>query len=551
MATDRSQGTPEIDESATTTSQLPSEAPGSDATVTSQLPPTSPPTAGPIGGTPGSATPSGADPSTSTTPLPGGLAPFAPASSAPPSAVPGSAASAVVPSPGAPSPSSPDIATLPPPAAGTAVAVVPAGAATAPATSPPGPSGKLGAATDLGADAEPPTGPPARHRPDAAAGRAGPTAPPAAPAAAPLASPPVQAVTPGPGWGWRALVAFLAGGFLTGAGFGIAQLDRDGDAPGDGAAIEATSVTTTSVAEAPVTTPAPPPPPASGAEAAAFVADSLGPSVVQVETNIGIGSGVIYDDGLILTNHHVIEGASRVRIQLKDGRRLDAEVLGSEQNVDIAVVSVGPGKELPIAPLAVGEELRVGQIAIAIGSPFSLQQTVTEGIVSAVNRPVPTGGVYTAMIQTDAPINPGNSGGALADREGRVIGINTAIQTDGTSNTNAGIGFAIPIDTAVSVADRIVAGIPIEAGFLGVAGGQSIDGAAGVQVTSITEGSAAEESGLLVGDLILSIDGAPVTAFEELAGLVVARAPGDVIELEVVRNGEPLTVEATLGARED
>ena len=348
-------------------------------------------------------------------------------------------------------------------------------------------------------------------------------------------------------------MAFVAGGLLTGGGFAVAQIDGEGEGAVDASSIEQTSLTTTVEPEATPSSVDPQPTPSAPADtnAAAFVAESLGPSVVQVETNIGIGSGVIYADGLVLTNHHVIENATVVRIQLQDGRRLAAEVLGSEAGVDIAVVSVGEGENLPVAPLATGELPTVGQVAIAIGSPFQLQQTVTEGIVSAVNRPVPTGGVFTAMIQTDAPINPGNSGGALADRAGRVIGINTAIQTDGNSNTNAGIGFAIPIDTAVSVADRIVAGIPIEAGFLGVSGGRSIDGAAGVQVTSITEGSAADESGLLVGDLILSIDGAPVTAFEELAGLVVARAPGDVVELEVVRNGEPLTVEAVLGARDD
>jgi S1-C subfamily serine protease len=357
-------------------------------------------------------------------------------------------------------------------------------------------------------------------------------------------------VTPHAGWGWRSLVAFVVGGLLAGSGFAVAQLDRDDDAVVEASAIEPASIPATTVpSRAP--DPVAPAPLDPSAEAAAFVADTLGPSVVQVETDIGVGSGVVFDDGVIITNHHVVEGASRIRVQLKDGRRLAAEILGSEANVDIAVVSVGEGIDLPVAPLATGEVLRVGQVAIAIGSPFQLQQTVTEGIVSAVNRPVPTGNVYTAMIQTDAPINPGNSGGALADRQGRVIGINTAIQTDGSSNVNAGIGFAIPIDTAVSVADRIVAGIPIQAGFLGVAGGQSIDGAAGVQITSITEGSAADEAGLMIGDLILSIDGAPVTAFEELAGLVVARAPGETIELQVVRNGEPLIIEVTLGARED
>ncbi len=491
MASDRWGRSP-IDESATQTTPLPAAAEGSDATVTSPF-----------------EAPSGGPPSTTPSAAPFGQWP-------PPTAAG-------------------------PPAPGTAVAL------TADPGSPPRTNGTEGGGTPSLATGTAPSSPPTRHRPDAAAS---PTAPPATPAPSLVAPPPVQSVTPGPGWGWRALVAFVAGGLLTGAGFAIAQLDGGDDtAAGGGASVEATEATTTSTATTGTSPPATVAP--NAANPAAAVAETLGPSVVQVETNLGIGSGVIYDDGLILTNHHVIDRATQVRIQLKDGRRLPAEVLGSDEAVDIAVVSVGPGEDLPIAPLATGEHPVVGQVAIAIGSPFQLQQTVTEGIVSAVNRPVPTGGVYTAMIQTDAPINPGNSGGALADSQGRVIGINTAIQTDGNSNTNAGIGFAIPIDTAISVADRIVAGIPIQAGFLGVEGGQSIDGAAGVQITAITEGSAAEVSGLLVGDLIVAIDGAPVTAFEELAGLVVAQAPGDVVELDVVRNGQPLTLEATLGARDD
>ncbi len=359
-----------------------------------------------------------------------------------------------------------------------------------------------------------------------------------------------QTVKPSPGWGWRALVAFVAGGLLTGGGFAVGlQATNDGSV--DTAAGDV--VTTVAPTTAPVRTPAETVPRTidPNVEPALAVADALGPSVVQIETDFGIGSGVVYDDGLIMTNHHVVDGATRLIVQLSDGRRLPGQILGSEPNVDIAVVSVGEGQNLPIAPLAIAERAQVGQIAIAIGSPFRLQQTVTEGIVSAVDRPVPTGSVYTAMIQTDAPINPGNSGGALADRDGRVIGINTAIQTDGSSTSNAGIGFAIPIARAVDVADKIVAGVPIEAGFLGVAGDQSLDGSAGVEVTNVTPGSAAELAGILVGDLIVSIDGAPVIAFEELAGLVVARSPGDVVELEMVRDGQDVNVEVTLGAREE
>jgi S1-C subfamily serine protease len=348
----------------------------------------------------------------------------------------------------------------------------------------------------------------------------------------------------------------VAGGLLTASGFAVAQLNRDGTATATaGQGEQTTTEAAPSTTEAPAAIvdeqPASTVPPVVGdaVEPAVSVAELLGPSVVQITTDFGVGSGVVYGDGLILTNAHVVEGATELTVQLGDGRRLTGEVVGSEVNVDIAVVSVGAGQGLPVATLATGEQVRVGQTAIAIGSPFSLQQTVTEGIVSAVNRPVFNVSTFTAMIQTDAPINPGNSGGALADVNGRVVGINTAIQTDGSSITNAGVGFAVPIDTAVSVADRLVAGIPIEPGFLGISGATPTDGSAGVEVTEVTTGSGAEAVGLLVGDRIIAIDGAPVAEFEELAGLIVAYAPGDTVDLEVVRDGEPVTIRATLGSK--
>lgn len=457
------------------------------------------------------------------------------------------------PAPSSPSPS-PSSATRPPSAPPSPMAAPPP--STPRASAPPvGPPPARPGVHDLPARpaAHPfngaPAAPPARHRPDNGAGR--PVAPPLVEIPpAPEAPAPPTSVTPGGAWGWRALVAFLAGGVLTGAGFAIATLSDDG--PGvDSAATAPTTepppVTTPSTAAA---DPAPAPTAPEGEEAAAFVARELGPSVVQLETTFGIGSGVVYSEGLILTNTHVVTGAENVIVQLSDGRRVVGEVVGSDTNVDIAVVSVDPSEELPVAPLALGSRPEVGSTAIAIGSPFRLQQTVTQGIVSAVNRPVRIGEIFTAMIQTDTPINPGNSGGALADRSGQVIGIVTLIQADVVSNDNA-VGFAIPIDTAVSVADRLVAGIPIESGFLGVAGAPALDGEAGVEVTTVTPGSAAEAAGIQVGDLIVAIDDAPVTEFEELAGLVVARAPGDVVVLEMIRNGQPLTVEATLSARDN
>jgi len=368
-----------------------------------------------------------------------------------------------------------------------------------------------------------------------------PVAPPGMQDSEPL---PVAQPDPPARWGWRAFVAFLGGGLLAAAGFAAAQ-EFD-----DGAEVAVTPVT---VQAAPDTTTPPvivQPPDLDTTEPVTFVAQVLGPSIVQVEVpNVGLGSGVVFDDGLIMTNHHVIDGAQRVEIRTADGRVLGGEVLGSDPRTDIAVISVGPGSGLPVAQLALGVELAVGQTTIAIGSPFQLQQTVTSGIISSLNRPVPNGAGYNPMIQTDAAINTGNSGGALANRNGQVIGINTAIQTDGLSTGNLGVGFAVPIDTAKNIADRILAGDPLDPGFLGVAGGPTEDGSSGVLVESLTAGSAAELGGLQPGDRIVSIDGAPVTTIEELAGLVQTKFPGDEVSIELFRNGQRQTLTAVLGQR--
>ncbi len=341
----------------------------------------------------------------------------------------------------------------------------------------------------------------------------------------------------------------MAGGLIAAAGFASAQFNRTDDSVETAATTITAPPTTVAASRDTGTVPLTPP---DVQEPAAFVARTLGPSVVQIETTIGLGSGVIFGDGLILTNNHVVTGAESLRVKLADGRILPAEVLGTDVNTDVGVVSVGPGLDLPIAQLAVGEKAQVGQVAIAIGSPFDLQQSVTAGIVSAVDRPIQNNEQsVVAMIQTDAPINPGNSGGALADRLGRVIGINTSIQTDGLTSANVGVGFAIPIDTAIRIADLLVAGEPIQPGFLGVRGDEPPGGEAGVRLTEVTAGSAAQSAGLLVGDRVLSLDGAPVTEFAELAGLVLANQAGDTVALELIRDGELVELDVTLGLREE
>ncbi len=348
-------------------------------------------------------------------------------------------------------------------------------------------------------------------------------------------------------WGWRALLAFVVGAMLATGAFTAGRFT----APDAGeTATSPTSVSVDISNDSEPSTAAPLDP--SGVEPAAFVADKLGPSVVQVETDIGLGSGVVYRQGYVMTNNHVIEDAQVVRVRSSDGRTLDATIVGTDPATDIAVLAVEGGEDLPVAELADSGGVDVGQLAVAIGSPFQLQQTVTAGIVSAVNRPVPSRveGAWVAMIQTDAPINPGNSGGALADKEARVVGINTSIQTGGFSNTNAGVGFAVPIDNAARIADLLVDGRPIEPGFLGVVGGPADSGQSGVEITQVTDLSAADEAGLEIGDRVLSIDGAPVTSIQELAGLVLARQAGDAVVLQIVRDGQTLELDAELGIRE-
>lgn len=307
-----------------------------------------------------------------------------------------------------------------------------------------------------------------------------------------------------------------------------------------------TPPTTSQAAEDEV--PAPGPIADAGEEPVAAVAKALLPSVVQLETQSGLGSGVIYDaDGYILTAAHVVDGVSNLTVRLSDGSSLDGEVVGTDPNSDIAVVRVDEGG-LPAADLATGVTLEVGQLAVAIGSPFGLDSTVTSGVISAVNRGVvrPDGTVAN-MIQTDASINPGNSGGALVDRQGRVIGINDAIRTE--SGGNQGVGFAVPIDQAAWVAEQLVAGEPVVPALLGVGGTDDPSGNAGALITSVEPGTAAEDAGIERGDLITKIDDIQIESMTDLAAQIRATPPGTEVTLTIIRDDEEMTITATLGDR--
>ena len=271
------------------------------------------------------------------------------------------------------------------------------------------------------------------------------------------------------------------------------------------------------------------------------------------------GSGVIVDaeNGYILTNFHVIENAEEIDVALEDDRVLEATVVGSDADSDVAVLQVEPDG-LAEMPLGDSEALRVGDFVLAIGNPFRLQHTVTSGIVSGLGR---TGinrsqEAYEDFIQTDASINPGNSGGALINLRGELIGINTAIFSG--SGGNIGIGFAIPVNMARSVMNQIINFGSVRRGLLGVsisditpeiAEVYGLDNTSGAFVTEVSSGSAAEAAGLQIGDVIVSIDGDPMDGSGALRNAIGLLSPGDTVTVGYLREGSVLTASATLGER--
>lgn len=358
------------------------------------------------------------------------------------------------------------------------------------------------------------------------------------------------------------LLVFFAVITVFAGGIGIGWLA--GPPPVDDVAVTTTvPPSTTTVTEAETDVVAPPPdntaPPtdpstdplvaANSEEPVADVAEALLPSVVEIELpGGGLGSGVIYDsNGRILTAGHVVTGIDTVLVRFANGDRVPGRVIGTDDGNDIAVIEVDE-TGLPAAPLALTDDPRPGQLAIALGSPWGLNSTVTSGIISAVDQSIegPDGNIRL-MLQTDASINPGNSGGPLADRYGRIIGINVSIYS--ASGANDGVGFAVPIDRAYRVARAIVEGGSFEPAFLGVTIEATATGRAGSVITTITPGTAAEQSGLQLGDIVVAVDGDPIADFIDLAAVIRNYAAGDVVTLEVERDGETLFLEVELGPR--
>jgi S1-C subfamily serine protease len=277
----------------------------------------------------------------------------------------------------------------------------------------------------------------------------------------------------------------------------------------------------------------------------------------------GVGSGVIYDaKGWILTNRHVVEGGENLEVELKDGRTFSGSVYGIDTLTDLAIVKID-ATDLPTASLGSSGDLKVGQLVVAIGSPLgTYSNSVTSGIVSAKGRQITTdtGQNLTNLIQTDAAINPGNSGGPLLDAAGNVVGINTAIARDST-----GIGFAIPVDIARPIMEQAVAGKELARPYLGIvyraidvqyAKEENLPVDKGALVIPAQEGGPgvvaggpAEAAGLRVGDIIVSIDGEAIDTEHPLDATLSQFAPGRAVTLDVLRGGQTVTLQVTLGTR--
>jgi putative serine protease PepD len=324
---------------------------------------------------------------------------------------------------------------------------------------------------------------------------------------------------------------------------------------GAGTGVETRTATTGDAAAASTAGAAPSPVASALAYQRAVVAvvKRVSPSVVQISTQEGLGSGVVFDaKGDIVTNAHVVGGATTFSVTTRSGKQLKGSLVGTFVPDDIAVIRVSGAKLRP-AVFADSAKLEVGDIAIAIGNPLGLQSSVTDGIVSALNRTVSEPNGYTlppTIIQTSAPINPGNSGGALVDIQGRVIGIPTLAATDPQLGTSApGIGFAIPSNLVKDIAAQLIAHgqvVNSHRAYLGVRIGDT--GGQGVYVGQVDPGTAAAKAGLVAGDIIVSVAGTSTPTTTAL-GVVLARLkPGQTVKVVVqTQTGSRKTLQVTLG----
>lgn len=298
--------------------------------------------------------------------------------------------------------------------------------------------------------------------------------------------------------------------------------------------------------------------PREGETRAGAIYAAASPAVVSVRTTTGQGTGfLVEDDGMIVTNAHVVGDSSHVVVKFgTDGASIDGDVLGSDPSTDLAVVSIERSRipnGVKALRFADSSNVAVGDMAVAIGNPFGLDRTATEGIVSGLGRSItsPNGFEIDEVIQTDAPINPGNSGGPLLDSGGRVIGVNSQIATSGMgAQGNIGIGFAVPSNTARQIVPRLERGEAIPRPYLGVTTSPaSLTNPDGAVVQDVVPGGPADRAGLRRGDVVKRIDGRSVQEPGDVAAGISDRAPGDEVSIDIERGGRSMTVRATLGTR--
>jgi S1-C subfamily serine protease len=351
-------------------------------------------------------------------------------------------------------------------------------------------------------------------------------------------------------FGTRTLIALALAGSMLGGGIA--------------GSVVTTAVALPSAVSAAATTQVVPPASTAGA-----VFRKVGPAIVEVLvsgsttrrglTPSGSGSGVVLDtSGHILTNYHVVAQATSVRVRFSTGEERTAQVVGTDRGNDLALLKVDLPANTPAAPLGDSDQVQVGDPAIAIGSPFGLEETVTQGIISAVHRDwQPQGSTLQRnLIQTDAPINPGNSGGALLNANGEVIGITTAIESP--VRGSVGVGFAVPINTAKQLLPQLESGAQLEPVWLGIGGqeltpevaqAQGLTTQRGVLVEQVVDGSPAAQANLQVGDVITAVDGTTIATFAQLSAQLASHKVGDTIKLTVVRSGQERQLTAVLQAR--
>jgi len=289
--------------------------------------------------------------------------------------------------------------------------------------------------------------------------------------------------------------------------------------------------------------------PAVDRSSLADIAANVTPSVVSISTGSGEGSGVVMTaDGYIVTNNHVVATASgkTVTVSFSDGSKATATVVGTDERYDLAVIKANKTGLTP-AKFAKSSDVRVGDTVLAIGSPLGLEGSVTEGIISAKDRTITVqNSTMSGLLQTDAPINPGNSGGALVNTNGEVVGINSSIATDGSSEGNIGIGFAISSDRAQTVANQLIKGEKVDHPYLGVKAGDNEAG--GAKVSEVVSGGAAAKAGLKTGDVITKFGDSVINDADDLVSAVQSHNPGEQVSVTYTRDGATQTTTVTLGS---